>query len=178
MMTPDVHGSLFLPGRPSLVLHPNERLLTHFYEAFQKRDGAAMAHCYDVDASFRDPVFPDLRGDEPGRMWQMLCAGAKDLQVTFRDVHADDTTGSVHWEASYTFGKTGRPVHNVIEAHFEFVEGRISRHIDSFDFWRWSRQALGPAGVLLGWSPLVRNKVRRDAAARLERFIAADRKSN
>lgn len=151
-------------------MHPNERLLTKFYTAFQSRDAATMARCYDKDARFSDPVFPDLRGDEPGRMWRMLGAGAKDLRVEFRVVQADDTTGTVHWEAWYTFGRTGRRVHNVIEAEFEFEEGRILRHRDSFDFWRWSRQALGPTGLLLGWSPLVRSKVRKDAARRLAAF--------
>ena len=41
--------------------------------------------------------------------------------------------------------------------------------------WRWSRQALGMAGVLLGWTPWLHGKVRRDAARALERFMASSR---
>ena len=52
-------------------------------------------------------------------------------------------------------------------------DGLITRHRDRFDFWRWSRQALGPAGWLLGWTPLLRAKVRATAAGNLDRFLAA-----
>ncbi|MEA3203941.1 MAG: hypothetical protein QOI63_1621 [Thermoplasmata archaeon] len=151
-------------------MHPNEELLTRFYEAFQRRDAKAMAACYAADARFSDPVFPDLRGADVLRMWGMLAAGATDLQVTFRAVHADDTAGSAHWDAVYTFSKTGRKVHNRIDARFGFRAGLIVRHQDAFGFWRWSRQALGFTGWVLGWTPLVRDAVRRQAAARLADF--------
>ncbi|MCB0245996.1 MAG: nuclear transport factor 2 family protein, partial [Anaerolineae bacterium] len=61
--------------------------------------------------------------------------------------------------------------HNRIDASFRFQDGKIIQHRDSFSFWRWSSMALGPVGMLLGWSPLVKNKVRRQAAHNLERFI-------
>src|SRR5437868_888017 len=80
-------------------------------------------------------------------------------------VVADDSAGSAHWEARYTFSTTGRFVHNIIDAKFTFRDGKIASHTDSFDFWRWSRQALGGAGLVLGWSPMLRNKVRATAAA-------------
>lgn len=158
-----------------LGVHPNEALVKRFYEAFQRRDGKAMAACYGKDATFRDPVFPDLRGQQVGAMWRMLCAGGKDLDLTFHSVLVDDDAGSAHWEARYSFSRTGRQVHNVITANFAFADGKVAAHVDSFSFWRWSRQALGPVGWLLGWTPMVRNKVRREAAARLERFMADER---
>ncbi|MDB5894551.1 MAG: snoaL-like protein, partial [Rhodoferax sp.] len=37
----------------------------------------------------------------------------------------------------------------------------------------WSRQALGAPGMLLGWTPMLRNKVRAQAAANLRKFLAA-----
>ena len=49
--------------------------------------------------------------------------------------------------------------------------GLILRHRDRFDFWGWSRQALGAPGWLLGWTPLLRNKVRAQAGARLRGFL-------
>jgi ketosteroid isomerase-like protein len=148
-------------------VHPNAELIERFYTSFQRRDGAAMADCYAPVVVFSDPVFPRLEGPRAGAMWQMLCERGTDLDITFRDVTADDARGSAHWDARYTFSGTGRKVLNRIDASFEFGGGAIVRHVDSFDLYRWSRQALGPLGLLLGWSPLVRNKIRRTAAASL-----------
>lgn len=153
-------------------MHPNAELLAGFYAAFAAKDGAAMASAYHPEAQFSDPVFTDLRGPEVGAMWKMLCSRATDLKVEARDIAATEGSGSAHWEAWYTFTKTGRPVHNVIDAAFEFKDGRIFLHRDSFDFWRWSRMALGPAGMLLGWTPVLRNAVRKEARAGLAKFMA------
>jgi ketosteroid isomerase-like protein len=145
-------------------MNANEETLKRFYTAFQERDAAGMAACYAPDVQFSDPVFTDLRGADAGAMWKMLCERGRDLRLEFRDVRADANTGSAHWEAWYTFSATGRKVHNIIDATFEFRNGAIVKHTDRFDLYRWSRQALGPAGVLLGWTPLLRNKVRAMAA--------------
>lgn len=149
-------------------MHPSERI-DLFYRAFQRRDGATMASCYTPDATFRDPVF-ELQGERVGAMWRMLCERGKDLRVEFSDVRADGDRGSAEWQAWYRFSKSGRPVHNVIHAEFRFRDGLICEHVDSFDFWRWSRQALGPAGLLLGWSGWLRNKVGGEAARSLAAF--------
>ena len=53
------------------------------------------------------------------------------LEVTFRDVRADDVRGSAHWEARYTFTLTGLPVHNVIEAAFTFKDGLILQGVNA-----------------------------------------------
>jgi ketosteroid isomerase-like protein len=151
---------------------PNAVILRRFYEAFQRRDATAMAACYATDVHFSDEVFPDLRGPQAAAMWAMLLARGKDLRITFADVTADDARGTATWEAWYTFSGTGRPVHNVIRAEFTFRDGRIVRHVDRFDFWRWARQALGPAGLLLGWTPFLRGKVRDTAARSLAAWMA------
>ena len=106
-------------------MHPNAELLTGFYAAFAAKDGASMATAYAADAQFSDPVFTDLRGSEVGAMWQMLCSRAADLHIEASAITADDENGSAHWEAWYTFSKTGGKVHNVIDATFEFRDGRI-----------------------------------------------------
>jgi ketosteroid isomerase-like protein len=142
--------------------HPNAALIERFYAAFARRDAAAMTACYAPDARFTDPVF-DLTGPEVGAMWSMLCERGKDLALAWRDVRADDVTGSAHWEPRYTFSATGRPVHNVIDAAFTFRGGRIATHVDRFDLWRWTRMALGAKGTLLGWTPMVRNAIRAQA---------------
>ena len=153
-------------------MHPNARLIETFYTAFQRRDHAAMAACYHPDIHFSDPVFTDLRGFRAGAMWRMLCERGKDLELTFSDVQADDRRGSAGWVARYTFSQTGRRVVNVISAEFEFEGGRIIRHRDSFPLWRWSSQALGPVGMLLGWAPPLQGKIRAQSARTLEAFIA------
>jgi hypothetical protein len=106
-------------------------------------------------------------------MWEMLCANAKNFELTFSDVAADEQTGRAHWEARYDFSATGRRVHNKIDAEFEFQDGKIIKHTDTFDFWKWSGQALGPAGSVLGWTPLLRNKVQKQAREKLAKFISA-----
>ena len=74
---------------------------------------------------------------------------------------SDGTTGSAHWDADYTFSLTGRQVHNVIDATFELRDGKIVRHKDVFDLWRWAGMALGAKGKLLGWAPPVQNAIRK-----------------
>ena len=151
--------------------HPNAALIDRFYAAFARRDAQAMAACYAPDAHFSDPVF-DLNGPQVAAMWSMLCERATDLELEWRDVRADDATGTAHWEPRYTFSATGRPVHNVIDSAFTFTAGRIVRHVDTFDLWRWSRMALGAKGMLLGWSPLVRNAIRAQAKRGLDAWMA------
>ena len=152
----------------------NAALINRLYEAFARTDGEAMAACYAPNAHFSDPVFTDLNGPEVGAMWRMLCERASDLEIVHSAVEADGARGSAHWEADYTF-RTGRKVHNVIDAGFRFEDGLIADHIDSFDLWKWTRQALGPIGVVLGWSPPVQGKIRSEADAGLREFMAADR---
>jgi hypothetical protein len=101
----------------------------------------------------------------------MLCARATDLEVTASDVQADDERGRAHWDARYTFGQTGRKVLNQIDAEFEFRDGLIVRHTDTFSFWKWARQALGPAGLALGWTPPLQNKVRSMARQGLDKYM-------
>jgi uncharacterized protein len=154
------------------VTSSSASLIERFYDAFARRDGAAMAACYAPDVSFSDPVFPDLHGAEAGAMWRMLTARATDLRVDLLDHDADDARGSAHWRAAYTFTQTGRPVVNDVHASFRFADGLIFEHRDEFDFRRWARQALGPVGLVLGWTPVLRSSVRRRARAGLDEFLA------
>ena len=152
-------------------MHPNRAMIEKFYSCFKVLDGDGMAQLYHENIEFSDPVFPKLQGSKVGAMWKMLCSQAQGFELMFNAAQADDTTGRVHWEAKYLFSMTGRKVHNKINASFRFKDGKIIQHHDSFNFWKWSFMALGPAGLILGWSPLVRNKVQRQAAENLERFI-------
>jgi hypothetical protein len=135
-------------------MHPNALRITEFYEGFSRLDPAPMVKLYAPHAHFSDPAFPNLNGDEVTDMWTMLCRSAKDFSLTFSGVNADDTSGSAHWEARYLFGGK-RPVHNIIDAKFVFRDGLVIDHVDTFDFYRWSKQAMGPLGLLLGWTPIL-----------------------
>ncbi len=145
-------------------------LIARFYQAFQRRDWAAMAACYHPQVHFSDEVF-DLHGAQAGHMWRMLCVNGRDLELEFGAISADARSGTAHWDARYTFSATGRKVQNRIDASFEFGDGLIVRHIDRFDFWRWSRQALGLPGWLLGWTGFLRSQVRQRAATSLAAFV-------
>ena len=148
-------------------------VITEFYQAFQRLDAEAMAACYTEDVLFSDPAFGELRGRDAGDMWRMLTTRAKDFSLVFDNVRADPRTGSAHWVATYLFSQTGNTVINDIQARFVFRDGKICEHHDSFDLWRWSRQALGFKGWLLGWTPLVGNAVRAQARKGLKAFQAS-----
>lgn len=150
----------------------NEQLIERFYRSFGDRDGDAMASCYSPGVHFSDPVFPDLRGSRAGDMWRMLTSAPGELRIELLEREAGDRSGSGHWRAHYTFSQTGRPVVNDIHASFRFEDGLIADHRDEFSFHRWARQALGPVGLLLGWTPLLRSAVRRRATARLAEYEA------
>lgn len=148
------------------------KLMEQFYTCFQQRDYAGMIACYHPQITFSDPVFTDLKGKQVGAMWHMLIERGTDMTVQFREAHLHDDIGHIHWEATYTFSSSKRPVHNIIDAEFKFAGDKIISHRDQFDFWRWSRQALGTSGVLLGWSPIVQSRVRETAMKGLSAFIA------
>ncbi|CAN5754741.1 nuclear transport factor 2 family protein [soil metagenome] len=152
-------------------MNPNARLIQDFYAALEAGNGEFMASAYSSDASFTDPVF-DLRGDEIGAMWTMFCSAPGDIEVVVSDIEADDRVGRAHWEPKYRFGRPGRPVHNRIDATFEFLDGTISVHRDDFSFPRWARQALGLPGWLFGSTGFLQERVRTQAAAQLKRFMA------
>jgi SnoaL-like domain len=134
------------------------------------KDYKSMIECYHPNIHFKDEVF-DLEGRSAGTMWHMLCEGGKDLEILFKNIEVNEKSGSAHWEAKYTFSKTNRKVHNKIKAQFEFQDGKIIKHTDSFNFWNWSSQALGFAGFILGWSSLLKNKVSKSANIALYKFI-------
>lgn len=147
-----------------------EQMLHAFYQAFQQLDACAMARCYHENASFSDPVFKDLRGDQIAAMWTMLTRGAMrskgDWSLSYTIISGNERKAMVQWEAHYTMGP-GRTVHNQVTSHLAFWDGLIVRQIDEFDFWRWARQALGPTGWLLGWSKWYQRAVSAAATRRL-----------
>ncbi len=155
----------------------SEALIRRFYDAFAALDGAAMVACYHDQISFSDPVFPDLRGTEPGAMWRMLTGAAArsgGMRLEYRIAYADERRAQVLWEADYLF-RGGRRVHNRVRSTLTVWDDAIVRQVDEFAFWAWSRQALGVTGWLFGGLPPYRRAVQRAARTQLERFIERER---
>ncbi|MFT5972973.1 MAG: ketosteroid isomerase-like protein [Cryomorphaceae bacterium] len=150
----------------------NQDLVTKFYEAFSRLDAEGIASCYHKDVVFEDPAFGILKGMHAGNMWRMLCQSqkGKDFIVEFSNVKASDQAGSAHWEAKYTFSKTGRKVHNSIDATFEFSDGKIIKHTDDFDLKKWAKQAMGLKGALLGGTGFFKKKLQEQTNGMLAKF--------
>ena len=153
-------------------MEQNKQVIEKFYTSFQNLDWENMIGCYHPAVFFYDPVFENLEGNQVKKMWQMLCTQAKDFSLEFHGITTDKEYGSCEWVANYTFSKTGRKVKNTVRSHFKFFEGKIIEHMDDFDIWKWSRQALGISGWLLGWSSLVKKKIRKNAKYHLAKFQA------
>ncbi|MEP6747552.1 MAG: nuclear transport factor 2 family protein [Bacteroidota bacterium] len=157
-------------------MNGNQEVIQRFYSAFQKLDYTTMQNCYTGDAVFSDPVFGLLQGAEVRAMWEMLCKNATNFSLTFSDIQLlDEEYATCHWIAAYTFSTTGRHVVNKIKAHMRIENGKITEHTDKFDLWKWSRQALGIPGLLLGWSNFIQGKVHRNAKKSLEKFMTKEK---
>jgi ketosteroid isomerase-like protein len=156
----------------------NKEVITDFYNAFACGDFQTMQQHYHDDIIFEDPAFGQLKGMEAKKMWQMLVerSGGK-INVQFSDVKAGQHSGSAHWEAQYIFRQTGRKVHNRIDASFEFKDGKIYRHSDHFNLWKWSRQALGFSGFLIGFTGVFRNKLQQQTRKLLKQYMANENNS-
>lgn len=149
----------------------NTELIHHFYKSFALGEAEEMIMCYDDEIVFTDPAFGTLRGNDAKNMWRMLIHRSKgNLKITYDNVKADENTGSAHWIAEYTYGQTGRKVVNKISARFEFRNGKIIKHTDHFNLWRWTQQAIGWKGYLLGWTPYIQSKIRQQTNQLLKAY--------
>ncbi len=148
-------------------------VITQFYTAFTNLDPETMAQCYHNDIHFEDPGFGILKGERARDMWRMLCNSqkGKNFKVVFSNVSFENKKGTAHWEASYIFSKTGRKVHNKIDAYFEFEDGKIIKHIDTFNLHKWSSQAFGFKGWLLGGTSFFKKKLQLQTNKLLDAYI-------
>jgi ketosteroid isomerase-like protein len=153
-------------------MDPNITLIHKFYIAFQNRDYETMNSCYSDNIVFYDPAFELLRGEEVRCMWEMLCKNAKDFSLVYDSITAlDHEYYTCNWVATYTFSKTGRRVVNRIKAHMRFENGIIVEHSDGFSLHKWSSQALGFTGKLLGWNSFFQRKIKNKARENLLKFM-------
>lgn len=149
-----------------------KELIEKFYKAFKDLDGEGMAACYHKDIVFEDPAFGVLKGAKAGNMWRMLCASQKgqNFVVEASKIMGGAQKGTAYWEAHYLFSQTGRKVHNKIDAKFEFKDGKIIKHTDTFNLHQWAKQALGIKGALLGWTGFFRKKLNAQTNKMLTKF--------
>ena len=68
------------------------------------------------------------------------------------------------------FSKTGRKVHNIVNAEFEFKDSKIIKHTDSFNLHKWASQAIGFKGSLLGGTTFFKNKLNLQTRKMLNDF--------
>ncbi len=155
-----------------VYMNRNEELVARFYTAFQQLDWQTMNSCYAADIVFFDPAFGLLKGEEACCMWEMLCKNAKDFSLSFSNIKSlDEEYYTCDWVATYTFSKTGRPVVNRIRANMRIADGKIIEHSDAFSLHKWSSQALGFSGWLLGWNRFFQRKIQNNARRNLLHFM-------
>lgn len=154
-------------------MNTQEELITKFYSAFKHSDSKTMIDCYHPEVEFSDPGFPLLKGKQVFAMWAFFCQRKTDPKSrSFSQVRADKSGATAHWEAQYIFPGTKRFVHNKINARFLFRDGKIIHHVDTFDFWKWSRMAFGPIGLVCGWSHTFQRALQKKVRRVLDDFIA------
>lgn len=141
-----------------------------FFDAFAVGDWHAMGRLYAPQARFSDPLFPQLDAEQVRALWQMLLTQAQGFRLSYRIDAESDHAARVLWVAHYLYGR--RPVVNRVVSEMQLGAGCILVQNDHFNLWRWARQALGLTGWLLGGTPLLRRRLRREAAVRLQAFIA------
>ena len=153
-------------------MNANESLINHFYTSFQNKDIKGMQNSYADNATFNDPAFRNLDAKQVRSMWEMLIKSSKDMRLEFSNIRADSHSGSAEWVAYYTFSATGRKVVNRVKSSFIIENGKIVSQEDDFNFHRWSAQALGLSGLLLGWTSFLKKKVQKTASDKLKAYIA------
>ncbi len=127
----------------------NQEVLEHFYHCFKYKDAEGMVSCYHDKVVFTDPAFGTLKGEAAKNMWRMLLEKSTTLDIDYSNISADAEHGKAYWTATYIFSKTNKEVVNHVTSKFEFKDGKILRHIDSFNLKIWANQALGIKSTLL-----------------------------
>lgn len=160
-------------------MNSDELLIEKFFNAFKKLDAKTMCECYADDVVFYDPMFDLLHGEHAKAMWQMLCKSATDFSLIYNSItNLDDGYYTCKWVATYTFSNTKQKVINDCKAHFKILDGLIIEHSDAWSFYKWSEQAFGLTGKLLGGLGLFRNRIKNSAKMQLLNYIENNKAHN
>ena len=83
--------------------NPFTEIPKKLYQALNDRDYKSMWKLYAMDATFSDPAYGSLKGDEIKAMWHQICVRNTDLEAEILSVTQNDAqTISYSWKASYT----------------------------------------------------------------------------
>ncbi len=148
----------------------NKTTLQTFFSALRKRDFETMVECYHSEVVYTDPVFPELVGRRACAMWKLVCRKGIGLRISYSEIEASEIEGSARWEAAYTYLPTNRRVEKKVMARFEFADGKITRHTDTFDFDAWIKMAFGWKAVLFGRGASLKERERARALRELEQI--------
>jgi ketosteroid isomerase-like protein len=150
----------------------NKELITKFYDSFAKGDIERMIDCYHDDIVFQDPAFGTLKGEMAKNMWRMLLSRREaTTNITYSNVQETSEGGTSQWVASYIYGPKKRKIVNLVSAQMVISEGKITIHTDTFDMWKWTSQALGTTGYLLGWSSFFKGKIQQKLNRLLNKHV-------
>lgn len=141
-------------------------VVNRFFESYQRSDWQSMARCYHDKASFSDPIYPDLREENIVYLWFSRLSKHQSIDLQYRVVFADERKAQVEWTAISPFN--GKAVKIEGLSTFALWDETIVRHVDEFSFVKWSRQAQGLKGWLLGGSRFYQARVQRSARSQLE----------
>lgn len=153
----------------------HKEIINKFYTSFTEGNSEGMVKFYHKDIVFQDPVFGRLEGDKAFKMWEMLLSKKKDdTKISFDNIQASSEKAQANWVAEYYYGESKRKVINKVSANFKFKDGKIIEHIDTFDLWKWTQQALGILGYLIGWTPFMKSKIQKTTNENLNKFIESN----
>lgn len=150
----------------------NKEIIKKFYTSFSNGDVKGMLACYDKEIVFQDAVFGKLKGERAFKMWEMLLSKKKeDTIINFNNIEVTNESGNANWIAKYYYGDKRRKVVNKVTANFKFKDGKIIEHLDTFDLWKWTKQAMGIIGYLIGWTSFMKKKIQLTTNKNLDEFI-------
>ncbi len=143
-----------------------------FYEAFTVRDHYTMGLLYAEHATFSDPVFQLLNAKGTRLMWQMLLSRAEDdFGIEYRHSRRRTFTCTcqlgcaVHVLRHRTAGEEPCDDRDAAGRRQDRAAGRHVQPVALVFASAWAQKAR-----LLGWTPIVRNKIRAQASAALRDY--------
>lgn len=129
------------------------QLLQTFFTAFAKKDLNTMLDCYHENVIYDDVGFGKQKGENAKTVWRFLIKKVDaNAQITFSNIQVSKDKGQANWVTKYTFNQ--QKITNKITSTFYFQDGKIIYHKDNYSLWKWSQQAYGFIGYLIGWSPI------------------------
>ena len=68
--------------------------------------------------------------------------------------------------------KTGKNIHNKIDAIFQFKDGLSINHTDTFNIHKWARQAMGIKGLHFSERGFFKDKLKKQIKALLDKYMS------